>query len=80
MRAAAFEHRKDDVDRLRPWHLLGVGQHLAHVIGVAKRDIAFAGGDGLDLVAVATFGLAGVKIGDVIRVSLTIIAPSRAML
>ena len=57
MRAAAFESREDDVHRFGPGLLFRVGEHLAHVVGVAKRDVAFAGRDGLDLVAVAAVGL-----------------------
>ena len=36
------EGREDDVDAFGPGLLFGVGQHLADVIGVAQRDVAFA--------------------------------------
>ena len=57
MGAAVGEGRVDDAHRVGPCLLFGVGQHFAHIIGVAKRDVAFARPDRLDLRAVVALGL-----------------------
>src|SRR5215211_8696507 len=60
MRAAVLERRQDDMNRLRPFLLLGGAvRHQADIVLVAEADIADAGGDVLRHVAVAAGRLLG---------------------
>ena len=58
MCAAVLKDREGDAHGIGPSLLIGIGEHLTHVIGVAQRDIAFARPDRLDLTAVIAFGAA----------------------
>ncbi len=61
MRAAILGIGEKHLDGAGPFlllRLLCVGQHQADIIGVAERQIAFAGPDRLGLAAVVAVGLA----------------------
>ena len=58
MRAAACKGREHDIHGLGRRNLLGIVQHLTHVIGVADGNVAFPRRNRLDLIAVAAVRLA----------------------